>query len=181
MGTVRSKEKWDCTRYLNGTRTLPPAEGKAGGEREDLAPSPLSSKVTGRTEGDQPQGKMRWAVLPSSLPGYPHCGTIKIDYTFTDGIQMERNPNPGKPFCGIGAVAYLPDDSEGNQVLRLLERAFEQKLLFTVDSDGSGAEIVAWADVSHKTLASGGPESISYPDPDYLKDVKRVLKAKGIE
>ncbi|KAJ8389052.1 hypothetical protein AAFF_G00124490 [Aldrovandia affinis] len=186
MGTIHSKEKWDCTQYLNGKGPLTPEEmdgAGAGGGGEGVAHSQLvaGGGESRRIEGDQPEGEMKWTSLARSLPGHPHCGTIKIDYVIKDGIQTEQHPNPGKPFFGLSAEAFLPDDREGKRVLKLLERAFDQRLVFTVASNRGGEETVTWNDIPHKTFDSGGPESDSYPDPHYLQTVKKVLKAKGIK
>ncbi|XP_016297525.1 uncharacterized protein LOC107654785 [Sinocyclocheilus anshuiensis] len=95
----------------------------------------------------------------------------------------KRHPNPGNYFHGTSRHAYLPDNHEGNEVLALLQRAFDQKLIFTVGtSTTSGLEnAVTWNDIHHKTNTHGGPLKYGYPDPGYLKRVKDELKAKGIE
>lgn len=38
----------------------------------------------------------------------------------------------GKPYKGISRKAYLPDDEEGRYVFKLLKKAFEEKLIFTI-------------------------------------------------
>uniref|UniRef100_A0A8C2IJP9 E3 ubiquitin-protein ligase n=1 Tax=Cyprinus carpio TaxID=7962 RepID=A0A8C2IJP9_CYPCA len=151
---------------------------------ESLGPiCPVCKEVFGKMEGNQPDGKMRVRNSRWSLPGYPGCGTIEITYDIPSGIQTEKHPNPGKAFHGANRCAYLPDNDEGNEVLALLQKAFNQKLIFTVGkSTTSGMDnVVTWNDVHHKTNRDGGPESYGYPDPDYLKRVKNELKAKGIE
>uniref|UniRef100_A0A5F5PNC5 E3 ubiquitin-protein ligase n=1 Tax=Equus caballus TaxID=9796 RepID=A0A5F5PNC5_HORSE len=98
-------------------------------------------------------------------------------------VQKKEHPNPGRRYLGIHRTAYLPDNKEGNEVLRLLRRAFDQKLIFTVgDSRVTGAsDVITWNDIHHKTSPFGGPDKYGYPDPDYLKRVKQELKDKGIE
>ncbi|ROL42413.1 E3 ubiquitin-protein ligase DTX3L [Anabarilius grahami] len=144
---------------------------------------PVCKEVYGTLEGNQPDGTMNVTRSRTSLPGYPHCGTIEITYNIPSGVQTKKHPDPGKPFHGIYRQAYLPDNREGNEVLTLLQRAFQQKLIFTVGkSITTGAEnVVTWSDINHKTNRSGGPQSFGYPDPDYLKRVKDELMAKGIE
>ena len=70
-----------------------------------------------------------------------------------------RHPNPGKTHYGTQRSAYLPDNREGREVLRLLQRAFDKRLIFTVGtSRTSGSEDqVTWNDIHHKTSISGGP------------------------
>ncbi|XP_007942102.1 E3 ubiquitin-protein ligase DTX3L [Orycteropus afer afer] len=133
--------------------------------------------------GNQPDGTMSTSQLPTSLPGYSSCGTIVITYHMRGGIQTKDHPNPGKRYPETRRTAYLPDNEEGREVLRLLRRAFDQKLIFTVgQSRSSGAsDVITWNDIHHKTCQFGGPESYGYPDPHYLKRIKAELKAKGIE
>ncbi|XP_014685043.2 E3 ubiquitin-protein ligase DTX3L isoform X2 [Equus asinus] len=97
--------------------------------------------------------------------------------------KQKQHPNPGRRYLGIHRTAYLPNNKEGNEVLRLLRRAFDQKLIFTVgDSRVTGAlDVITWNDIHHKTSQYGGPDNYGYPDPDYLKRVKQELKDKGIE
>ncbi|XP_016430705.1 uncharacterized protein LOC107757659, partial [Sinocyclocheilus rhinocerous] len=131
---------------------------------------PVCKEVFGKLEGNQPDGTMKVTKNRFNLPGYPQCDT-------------KRHPNPGNYFHGTSRHAYLPDNREGNEVLALLQRAFDQKLIFTVGtSTTSGLEnAVTWNDIHHKTNTHGGPLKYGYPDPDYLKRVKDELKAKGIE
>lgn len=78
-------------------------------------------------------------------------------------LLQEQHPNPGRHYSGIKRTAYLPDSKEGNEVLQLLKRAFDQKLIFTVGtSRTTGMENqVTWNDIHHKTSPTGGPERYS--------------------
>nr|XP_019942667.1 PREDICTED: E3 ubiquitin-protein ligase DTX3L-like [Paralichthys olivaceus] len=144
---------------------------------------PVCKDVFGVVEGNQPDGKMTWKSKVSSLKGFPHCGTIVITYDIPSGKQTKRHPNPGQTYTGVNREAYLPDNSEGREVLHLLKKAFDQKLIFTVGtSRTTGLENqVTWNDIHHKTSLSGGPQGFGYPDPAYLIRVKEELKAKGIK
>ncbi|XP_052425156.1 E3 ubiquitin-protein ligase DTX3L [Carassius gibelio] len=151
---------------------------------ESLGPiCPVCKEFFGKMEGNQPDGTMKVMKNRLSLPGYPDCGTIEIHYDIPSGIQMKKHPNPGQYFPGARRHAYLPDNREGREVLSLLQRAFDQKLIFTVGtSTTSGLKnAVTWNDIHHKTNTHGGPLNYGYPDPDYLRRVKDELKAKGIE
>ncbi|XP_026096562.1 E3 ubiquitin-protein ligase DTX3L-like [Carassius auratus] len=151
---------------------------------ESLGPiCPVCNEFFGKMEGNQPDGTMKVMKNRLSLPGYPNCGTIQIHYNIPSGIQMKRHPNPGQYFHGARCQAYLPDNREGRKVLSLLQRAFDQKLIFTVGtSTTSGLKnVVTWNDIHHKNNTHGGPLNYGYPDPDYLRRVKDELKAKGIE
>ncbi|NXX89327.1 DTX3L ligase, partial [Centropus bengalensis] len=120
---------------------------------------PVCNTVYGSMKGDQPEGKMSTRVMSLSLPGYPSCGTIEITYDMSGGIQTSNHPNPGKPYCATSRTAYLPDNKEGREVLQLLRRAFNQKLIFTVgQSRTTGAKgVITWNDIHHKTSIRGGP------------------------
>ncbi|XP_068450021.1 E3 ubiquitin-protein ligase DTX3L isoform X2 [Clinocottus analis] len=151
--------------------------------RQSIGPiCPVCKDVFGLMEGDQPRGKMTTRFNSSSLLGFPNCGTITINYNIPSGIQTEKHPNPGKHYSGITRTAYLPDNKEGKEVLQLLKKAFEQRLIFTVGTSvTTGMENqVTWNDIHHKTNHSGGAACFGYPDPAYLSRVKEELKAKGI-
>ncbi|XP_075037343.1 E3 ubiquitin-protein ligase DTX3L isoform X2 [Mixophyes fleayi] len=144
---------------------------------------PICSVSYGVLTGNQPDGTMSDKVLRESLQGFLGCGTIEIHYNIQSGSQKQNHPRPGKYFSGTSRTAYLPDNKEGKEILRLLKRAFDQRLIFTVgDSRTTGAtDTVTWNDIHHKTSRFGGPANFGYPDPDYLKRVRDELKAKGIE
>ncbi|XP_059185727.1 uncharacterized protein LOC131968742 isoform X2 [Centropristis striata] len=143
---------------------------------------PVCRDVFGVMEGDQPDGKMKWDTSSYSLPGFSGCGTINITYNMSSGVQTSRHPNPGQRYYGISRTAYLPDNKEGNEVLKLLKKAFDQRLIFTVGTSrttGMDNQVI-WNDIQHKTSTTGGAQGFGYPDPDYLSTVKEELKAKGI-
>ncbi|KAM8756079.1 uncharacterized protein AB9X84_009384 [Acanthopagrus schlegelii] len=144
---------------------------------------PVCKDVFGVLKGTQPDGTMSVHKKSFPLPGFTDCGTIVIDYDIPSGKQMERHPNPGQHYHGTRRTAYLPDNKEGKEVLSLLKKAFDQKLIFTVGtSTTTGIENqVTWNDIHHKTSMTGGPQRFGYPDPDYLRRVRDELKAKGIE
>lgn len=118
------------------------------------------------------------------LPGYETAnGTIVINYTIPDGIQEACHPNPGKRYHGTCRTAYLPNNRDGNEVLKLLQRAFESRLTFTVgQSQTTGRKnVVTWTDINHKTSPCGGPANCGYPDATYLQQVRAQLERKGIK
>ncbi|XP_006869485.1 PREDICTED: E3 ubiquitin-protein ligase DTX3L [Chrysochloris asiatica] len=143
---------------------------------------PVCLTFYGVQKGNQPDGVMDVYQIPSCLPGFQSCGTIVIKYTMKGGFQTKDHPNPGKKYIGVHRTAYLPDNEEGNKVLKLLRKAFEQKLIFTVgQSRTTGAsDVITWNDIHHKTSVTGGPQCYGYPDPAYLNRVQEELKAKGI-
>ena len=143
---------------------------------------PLCSTVYGPLIGNQPLGHMFKSFLSTSLPGFGSCGTTVISYRFSSGIQGPEHPNPGKPYKGTDRTAYLPDNKEGRKVLRLLKKAFDQKVTFTIGRSVTTGrdDCVIWNDIHHKTSMTGGPTCFGYPDPTYLKRVQQELAAKGI-
>ncbi|KAM6421404.1 E3 ubiquitin-protein ligase DTX3L [Rhynochetos jubatus] len=144
---------------------------------------PVCNTVYRPMKGDQPEGTMTTRTIPLTLPGHPGTSTIEITYSMHSGIQTSSHPNPGQPYYATTRVAYLPDSKEGREILQLLNKAFKQKLIFTVgQSRTTGAEgVITWNDIHHKTSMFGGPSNFGYPDPDYLQRVRSELKARGIE
>ncbi|KAL5021578.1 hypothetical protein ScPMuIL_000733 [Solemya velum] len=140
---------------------------------------PSCGIVYGELKGDQPDGTMDTDTLSFRLPGET-CNTLFITYHFSDGIQKENHPNPGKRFTGTTRRAFLPDNTEGRKVLELLKIAFKRKLIFTIGSSRTTGQndVVTWNDIHHKTSVTTGP--FSYPDSTYLQRVQEELAAKGV-
>ncbi|KAK2854798.1 hypothetical protein Q7C36_006667 [Tachysurus vachellii] len=176
MGSEQSKDKMHCTRYINGTGPPTLADQVQNGTN---GASKKNSKIV---NGNQPDdGRMSIMHLRRNVEGYPKCDTIQINMEFEDGIQTENHPNPGQKYYGLKTVAYVPQNNEGMKVYRMLEVAFKHKLLFTVATTSTGEERVTFSDIPLKTKESGGHDSFSYPDPEYLKTVTKILKSKGIK
>ncbi|NXS80177.1 DTX3L ligase, partial [Erpornis zantholeuca] len=144
---------------------------------------PICNTVCGVLTGNQPEGTMSTRIFHFSLPGYPDCDTIQIDYFMKAGYQTSSHPNPGQYYGPTHRTAYLPDNKEGREILQLLKRAFDQKLIFTVGQSRTTGQqsAITWNDIHHKTTIDGGPAGFGYPDPSYLQRVRSELKAKGIE
>ena len=151
---------------------------------------------------------MTHLLIDKALPGFDgSTKTIKITYSFPNGIQNSKHPNPGHGYSGCTRVAYLPDTKEGQCVLNLLYKAFKYKLIFTIgQSRTTGVEnTITWNDIHHKTNIDGGPSRFAivfflfelnflikkfvlyikyrfgYPDSTYLQRVTQELAARGIE
>ena len=135
---------------------------------------PNCGEVYGSITGNQPPGQMIDSFRSISLPGYNSCGTLVISYRFPSGKQGPDHPHPGKLYQGTSRTAFLPDNAEGRKVQRLLRKAFNQKLTFTIgQSTTTGRDdCVIWNDIHHKTSMTGGPtwyvEFCSLCDPKYL-------------
>ncbi|XP_061194319.1 uncharacterized protein LOC133202495 [Saccostrea echinata] len=136
------------------------------------------------TKGNQPEnGTMKYKVDKySSLPGYESHGTIIIKYYFPNGIQGPEHPNPGQPYEGTERPAFLPANTEGQKVLRLLQKAFDRRLTFTIGSSiTTGRDnVIIWNGIQHKTHRNTGAQAFGYPDSSYLKRVQQDLAEKGV-
>ncbi|XP_064189756.1 E3 ubiquitin/ISG15 ligase TRIM25-like [Anguilla rostrata] len=117
--------------------------------------------------GDQPKGQM--------TEQNDFYLFLCITYNIPNGIQTEAHPNPGKPFKGKEIEARLRGGPEGQEVLKLLQRAFDQKLVFTVAATDGAEDRVVYADIPH---AENWYECMH---PGFLQKVKAVLRAKFIE
>ena len=62
-------------------------------------------------------------------------------------------------YSGTSRTGYLPDNEEGNHVLRLLRIAFDAGLIFTIGTSVTSGmtNTVTWNDIHHKTNIHGGP------------------------
>nr|XP_015199978.1 PREDICTED: probable E3 ubiquitin-protein ligase DTX3 isoform X2 [Lepisosteus oculatus] len=145
---------------------------------------PVCRLVYGQLIGNQPaNGTMTVERDPDlELPGHEGYGCIFIIYSFPPGTQAQEHLNPGVRYPGTDRVAYLPDSPEGNRVLGLLRRAFEQRLIFTIGTSMTTgmSNVITWNDIHHKTSVWGGPRCFGYPDPTYLVRVTEELREKGI-
>jgi deltex-like protein len=119
---------------------------------------PVCNTIYGLTIGTQPDGTMRWETINQIVPGF-NTNAIQITYQIPGGIQGSNHPHPGRPYHGANRVAYLPNNNDGRHVLTLLDKAFKNRLIFTIGrSVTSGKEdIVTWNDIHHKTRIDGGP------------------------
>jgi deltex-like protein len=141
---------------------------------------PSCGQLFGVLRGNQPDGTFsKYRNGNMHLAGYEKDGTIQITYSFPGGIQTDEHPHPGKFYKGTTRSAYLPDSPEGREVCDLLERAFKERLLFTIGrSITTGQDdVIVWNDIHQKTKPTG---EHGYPDATYLDRVKAELAAKGI-
>lgn len=67
---------------------------------------PVCKQVFGTIVGNQPRGRMTSFMNHKSLPGFPNCGTIVINYEIRAGIQTVNVQNIWKRF--ILLCFYLP-------------------------------------------------------------------------
>ncbi|CAB0032074.1 unnamed protein product [Trichogramma brassicae] len=145
---------------------------------------PVCRMIYGEKRGNQPHGLMNWTTLNRSLPGYPNCKTIQITYDIPSGIQGAEHPHPGQTYYAVGfpRTCYLPDSELGRRLLRLLQVAFERRLVFTVGrSVTTGREdVVTWNGIHHKTELGPSTSGHGYPDAKYLERTLGELAAHGV-
>ncbi|KAJ8245176.1 hypothetical protein GJAV_G00274320 [Gymnothorax javanicus] len=131
--------------------------------------------------GDQPEGQMTATHMKDFLGKDCFC----ITYSIPRALQMEAHPNPGKPFDGIQTESWLPGEGnwlkgnrwvtlKGEEVLKLLEKAFEQKLIFTVAATDGAADRVDFTDIPHAR------NLFECSNHDFLANVIKALEAKYI-
>eukprot|EP00055_Hartaetosiga_balthica_P005446 m.15982 g.15982 ORF g.15982 m.15982 type:complete len:509 (+) comp4553_c0_seq1:267-1793(+) len=130
--------------------------------------------------GPQPDGTMTVRIDKTTVcSGHSHNsqGTIVITYTFPSGIQGLFHPHPSAPYSGTLRQAFLPNNSEGRNVLALLQLAFDRRQIFTVGTSLTTglSNTIVWNSIHHKTAVFGG--MFGYPDPTYLARVKDELVA----
>jgi len=95
---------------------------------------------------------------------------------------MYAGKKNGVSYPSTHRTAYLPNNKEGNEVLGLLRKAFDRRLIFIVgDSVTTGAKnVIVWNGIHHKTSLFGGSSHFGYPDDTYFMRVKVELSDKGV-
>ena len=85
------------------------------------------------------------------ISSYPtHAHVIIVKYTFIVGPE---HPNPGVPYWCLFCTAYLPDSQEGRELCKLLRKAFDDRLLFTIGVENT----IVSNGIELKTNSSAGP------------------------
>lgn len=139
------------------------------GVEQTFMKCPFCSDFTGTQIGTCPDIQMNVTIIPKSCEGYEATDTISINYFIVSGYQLNR-------------TAYLPNNFEGEEVLKLLKTAWDRRLCFTIgESVTTGQQNVLVWGIHHKTSMSGGVSSYGYPDMGYLDRVKLELKSYGIQ
>ncbi|XP_063034753.1 uncharacterized protein LOC134430799 [Melospiza melodia melodia] len=124
-------------------------------------------------------GTLKISSLSQSLPGFYPDSTFQLAYNIPDGVQGVGDPRPGHPYKGGNFCAFLPENTEGVKIAKLLKRAFECGLTFQIKSC-NGEERVTWGPIPHKTSWDGGKARNGYPDAQYLHEVGTVLNKLGL-
>mmetsp|Transcript_3599 Transcript_3599/g.4136 ORF Transcript_3599/g.4136 Transcript_3599/m.4136 type:complete len:462 (+) Transcript_3599:177-1562(+) len=145
---------------------------------------PVCFKVSGDAEkimGNQPVSgcTMTTSTFHGHISGL-HGKALEINYHLPNGKQTADHPNPGQRYTGTSRTAYLPDTTEGREVLNLLKKAWDRRLIFAIGTSITTGQdnCVTWAGIHHKTSSDGG--AYGYPDSTYLARVKGELKDRGV-
>ena len=141
-----------------------------------LLPCPVCRKWVGEPQGKCPTGKMIIFFSPFKCAGYQE-DTIVIRYLIYPGMQKRYHVNPGVQHSGKNEEVYLPNNVDGQNLLKRLKYAFQHGLTFTVGTSlSTGMENqCTWSSIHHKTSLSGGIARHGYPDPSYFANCNDEL------
>mmetsp|Transcript_22663 Transcript_22663/g.29129 ORF Transcript_22663/g.29129 Transcript_22663/m.29129 type:complete len:198 (+) Transcript_22663:1-594(+) len=142
---------------------------------------PVCRKSIGAPVGKCPSGTMTTTTSSMRCSGFRE-GSIVITYSIPAGRQMSYHDNPGTSHASKHATAYIPDNTDGQALLKRLKYAFLHGLTFNVGTSiTTGAKNqCTWASVHHKTSPSGGVQAHGFPDPDYFKNCNAELDGLGV-
>lgn len=139
-----------------------------------------------KTVGCSPRGKSPSGTMSVTLTQLPCSGyqenSIVIYYCIRAGLQKSYHQNPGCLHYGKNATAYLPNNADGQNILKRLKYAFLHGLTFTVGTSATTGldNNCTWASIHHKTALSGGASRHGFPDPSYFSNCKEDLDALGV-
>ncbi|CAI9559934.1 unnamed protein product [Staurois parvus] len=141
---------------------------------------PICQTLHGVKIGSQPAGKMSFHIIPHSLPGYSEFETIRIIYHIPPGVQGPGQPHPGMKFTApdFPLHCYLPNTKKGREILLLLIKAWERRLLFPIfPSRVPGVlDSVSITRIPLKTEFGSNITGKGFPDSRYLDSVLRQLR-----
>mmetsp|Transcript_14535 Transcript_14535/g.18363 ORF Transcript_14535/g.18363 Transcript_14535/m.18363 type:complete len:306 (-) Transcript_14535:217-1134(-) len=141
--------------------------------------------VTDEPQGFSPSGSMVVSESKSMIcSGFKSTsnGTILIQYNLHGGVQKEYHPNQGVAYSAESRVAYLPNNMEGQKLLKRLKYAFSRGLTFTIGTSLTTGRpnSITWGSIHHKTSTYGGSSSHGFPDDSYFKNCHSELDALGV-
>ena len=92
---------------------------------------PVCRVPVGEPQGKCPSGTMAVSISAARCSGY-HEDSILISYNIPSGTQMSYHDNPGRRHGGKIAMAYLPNNADGQALLKRLKYSFLHGLSFAV-------------------------------------------------
>jgi deltex len=128
-----------------------------------------------------PGSYIRHAIIPRSLPGHDG-GTIIVRFYLGAGRQDIHDPLPGSSFKAMHYHTYLPDNSEGQEMLKRLQLAWNRRLLFRIGYNPTTKrmDMLVVNGLELKSNTHGGILKNGYPDPSYMSRLKHDFREIGI-
>lgn len=141
---------------------------------------PVCRKCLSEPQGKGPSGKMTLEIDKSfSCQGFWDVGTIVVKFNMPSGVQRPYHQNPGHSYSGTKRTVYLPNNPDGQALLRRLKYAWMRGLMFAIGTSMTTGRTnqITWASVHLKTSTSGGPQSHGFPDPFFFANCNGELDA----
>jgi len=140
---------------------------------------PICRVRIGKIQGQAPSGTMSIMDTPINCPGFG-CSTLQITYEIPSGIQKSYHESPGSRYSGTVRVAFLPNNLDGQSVMKRLKYAWKHGLTFQIGTSLTTGmrNVVVWTSIHHKTCLNGGMHG--FPDPNYIINVNSALSALGV-
>lgn len=152
-----------CYKQIETTRTT------MGGIQHTFTKCPLCGQTSGIEVGTCPDGQMTVSIMETPCAGYEKYQTIRIQYS----VQCSG--------CQLNRTAFLPDNDEGNELLRLLRIAWDRRICFNIGKSATtGDENVLTWNIRHKTAQNYGVTSDGFPDATFMQRCKSELGSFGI-
>lgn len=135
----------------------------------------------GTPQGKCPSGTLTISTTKSLCGGFADAvGSIVLRYSFPAGTQLAYHDTPGQAYSASRRVAYLPNNTQGRDLLKRFKYAWSKGLLFGVGTSlttGRSGQIV-WSSVHQKSSLHGGVHG--FPDPNYFHNVNAELNALNV-
>lgn len=71
------------------------------------------------------------------LPGYANDTSLVVTMFIPGGIQGRDGKLPGKPFAGVEDRLWFPNTPHFSDMISLLKKAWDQRLVYTYHEDGT--------------------------------------------
>lgn len=142
---------------------------------------PVCRKAMSEPCGKMPSGSMTITESSVSCQGFDDAtGSFVIMYYIPSGTQKDYHDHPGKHHGKALRTAYLPNNANGQALLKRLKYAFLHGLTFTIGHSLTlnRDDCVTWGSIHHKTDPKRGCHG--FPDPNYFANCNKDLDALGV-